>query len=65
MLAAPVLPAKVENMSMEFTDELKALVDEVADQVDRWTAQSAWILEPGSPASVEVANGEVGQDGTP
>ena len=49
---------------MEFNDELKALVDEVASRVDRWTAQSAWIWEPGSPASAEIANTEVRQDGT-
>ena len=41
------------------------MVGEVADRVDRWTAQPAWIWEPGSPASAEVANGEVRQDGTP
>lgn len=50
---------------MDFTDELKTLVDEVANRVDRWTAQSAWVWEPGSPASVEIANTEVRQDGTP
>jgi hypothetical protein len=50
---------------VEFNDELKTLVSEVADRVDRWTAQPAWIWEPGSPASVEIANGEVRQDGTP
>ena len=49
---------------MEFNDELKALVDEVASRVDRWTAQSAWVWEPGSPASAEIANTEVRQDGT-
>jgi hypothetical protein len=49
---------------VEFNDELKTLVSEVADRVDRWTAQPAWIWEPGSPASVEIANGEVRQDGT-
>jgi len=48
---------------VEFSDELKALVDEVANRVDRWTAQSAWIWEPGSPASAEIANPEVRQDG--
>ena len=42
---------------MEFNDELKTLVSEVADRVDRWTAQPAWIWEPGSSASVEIANG--------
>lgn len=50
---------------MEFNDELKTLVREVADRVDRWTAQPAWIVEPGSSASMEIANGEVRQDGTP
>ena len=50
---------------MEFNDELKTLADEVANRVDRWTAQSAWVWEPGSPASVEIANTEVRQDGTP
>ena len=50
---------------MEFYDELKTLVDEVADRVDRWTAQQAWTFEPGSRASAEVATAEVRQDGTP
>jgi hypothetical protein len=49
---------------MEFNDELKALVNEVASRVDRWTAQPAWVWEPGSPASAEIANAEVRQDGT-
>jgi hypothetical protein len=49
---------------MGFNDELKALVDQVASQVDRWTAQSAWVWEPGSTASAEIANTEVRQDGT-
>ena len=49
---------------MEFDDELKALLDEVASRVDRWTVQSAWVWEPGSPASAEIANTEVRQDGT-
>jgi hypothetical protein len=44
---------------MEFNDELQALLDEVANRVDRWTAQSAWSCEPGSPASAEIANTEV------
>jgi hypothetical protein len=48
-----------------FNDELKALVDEVADRVDRWTGQAAWTFEPGSPASAEVANTEAKLDGTP
>ena len=50
---------------MAFNDELKTLVDDVANRVDRWTAQSAWTCEPGSPASAEIANTEVRQDGTP
>ena len=50
---------------MEFNDELQALVDEVANRVDRWTAQSAWTCEPGSLASAESANTEARDDGTP
>jgi len=50
---------------MGFTDELKALVDQVADRVDRWTAQAAWTFEPGSAASAEVTNTEARLDGTP
>ena len=50
---------------MEFYEELKTLVEEVASRVDRWTAQQAWTCEPGSPASVEIANAEVRKDGTP
>jgi hypothetical protein len=46
-------------------DEPKNLSAEVADRVDRWIAQPASIWQPGSPAAVEVANGEVRQDGTP
>ena len=57
--------SEVENTQVEFNDELKTLVGEVADRVDRWTAQPAWIWEPSSTASVEIANGEVRQDGTP
>ena len=50
---------------MGFNDELQALVDEVANRVDRWTGHTAWTFEPGSPASAEVANTEVRADGTP
>jgi len=50
---------------MGFNDGLKILVDEVAGRVDRWTAQPAWIWEPGTSASAEAANTEVRQDGTP
>jgi hypothetical protein len=50
---------------MEFNDELKALVDEVANRVDRWTGQQAWIFEPGSSAAAETVNTELKQDGTP
>jgi hypothetical protein len=48
-----------------FHDELMTLVNEVADRADRWTGQAAWIFEPGSPASAEVANAEVRLDGSP
>ena len=57
--------AKRHTLHVAFNDELQILVDEVAARVDRWTAQQAWIWEPGSPASAEAANGEVRQDGTP
>lgn len=57
--------ARWENTSMGFNDELQALVDEVANRVDRWTGHTAWTFEPGSPASAEVANTEVRVDGTP
>lgn len=50
---------------MEFNDELKALVDEVASRVDRWIGQSAWTFEPGSSAAAETANTELRQDGAP
>jgi hypothetical protein len=49
---------------MGFNDELKALVDGVADRVDKWSGQAAWTFEPGSPAAAEVANTEARQDGT-
>jgi phage host-nuclease inhibitor protein Gam len=48
-----------------FNDELRALVDDVANRVDRWTIQRAWTMEPGSPASAEVASTEMRLDGTP
>jgi hypothetical protein len=51
--------------NMRVNDELKNLVDEVADRVDRWTAQAAWTFEPGSAASGEVTNTEVRLDGKP
>jgi hypothetical protein len=50
---------------MGFNDEVRALVDEVADRVDRWTAQASWTFESGSAASSEVANREARLDGTP
>ena len=31
---------------MGFNDELQALVDEVANRVDRWTGHTAWTFEP-------------------
>jgi hypothetical protein len=40
-------------------------VDEVANRVDRWTGQQAWIFEPGSSAAAETVNTELKQDGTP
>ena len=54
-----------ENTTMGFNGELKALVDEVANRVGRWTMQAAWTFEPGSPASTEVVNTEMRLDGTP
>ncbi|HMD23035.1 MAG TPA: hypothetical protein VKH61_02975 [Streptosporangiaceae bacterium] len=50
---------------MGFNGELKVLVDEVANRVDRWTVQAAWTFEPGSLASTEVVNTETRLDGTP
>jgi hypothetical protein len=50
---------------VEFNGELKALVDEVARRVDRWTGVSVWAFEPGSAAAVLVANSEFRLDGTP
>ena len=50
---------------MGFNDELAVLVYETATRVDQWTTQTAWTFEPGSPASVEVANTEARLDGTP
>jgi hypothetical protein len=50
---------------MALNDELMTLVNEVADRVDRWTGLAAWIFEPGSDASAEVANAEVRLDGSP
>lgn len=51
-------------MPVAFYDELAALVNKVADRVDRWTGHAARMFEPGSPASAEVANTEVKQDGS-
>jgi hypothetical protein len=50
---------------MGFNDEVMALVDEVANRVDRWTGYAAWTFAPGSPASAEVSNPEQRLDGTP
>ena len=58
-------PAKQENTFIGSNDELKVLVDEVADRVNRWTAQPAWTWEPGSSASAEIANTEIRQDAMP
>jgi hypothetical protein len=54
-----------ENTWMAFNDEIEALVNEVADRVDRWTDHASWTFEPGSAASAEVANTEVRLDGSP
>jgi hypothetical protein len=54
-----------ENTWVAFYDELKTLVNEVADRVDRWTGQAAWTFELGSSAWAEVANTEVRLDGSP
>ena len=64
-LARQALAARRENTLVEFNDELKILVYEISNRVDRWTAQSAWIWEPGSSASAEIANTEVRHDGAP
>jgi len=48
-----------------FYDELQILVDEVANRVDRWTGNTAWVFEPGSVAAAEVANREKRLDGSP
>ena len=50
---------------MPIYSELAALLDDVADRVDRWTRQEAWEPEPGSPGAAELANIEVRADGTP
>ncbi len=50
---------------MVFYDELRILVDEVADRVDRWTGNTAWVFESGSAAAAEVANKEKRLDGSP
>ena len=50
---------------MGFDDELANLLEETANRVDVWTGHDTWTFEPGSPASVEVANTETKQDGTP
>jgi hypothetical protein len=50
---------------MTFEDDLASLLAHVAEQVHQWTGHDAWIFEPGSPASIEVANTEVRLDGSP
>jgi hypothetical protein len=50
---------------MGFDNELADLLEETANRVDVWTGHDLWTFEPGSPASVEVANTETRQDGTP
>ena len=44
---------------MGFNDELQALVDEVANRVDRWTGHTGMDLRARLAASAEVANTEV------
>jgi hypothetical protein len=50
---------------MAFYGELRVLVDQTADRVDRWISHSAWVFEPNSSASIEIANAEVKLDGSP
>jgi hypothetical protein len=50
---------------MGFNAELSGLVDGTANRVDRWTMHAAWTIEPGSPASAEIANAETSADGAP
>ena len=50
---------------MGFYDELKTLMDEVANWIDRWSGPAGWTFEPGSSASAEVANTEVRLDSSP
>jgi hypothetical protein len=60
-----MVPAGWEITWVAFYNELKTLVNEVADRADRWTGQSAWTFEVDSPASAEVANTELRLDGSP
>lgn len=53
------------NPRVPFYDELEKLLQETADKVDAWTSQGAWVIEPGSKASVEVSNAESRLDGSP
>jgi len=46
-----VAPAWWENIWVGFYDELKTLVDEVANRVDRWSGPAGWTFEPGSSAA--------------
>jgi hypothetical protein len=46
-------------------EELRDVIDEVADRVDRWTGADSWTFEPDSPAAAEVANNEMRADGSP
>lgn len=50
---------------MAFEVDLAALLEGTADRVDTWTGHDAWTWEPGSSASVEVANTETRSDGSP
>jgi hypothetical protein len=50
---------------MTFYEELSGLLVDVANRVDRWTGDDAWTFEPGSPASIEVANVETRLGGSP
>jgi hypothetical protein len=51
---------------MAFNEELAALLEVVAARVDRWTGHDAWVYEPGSPASIEVADtSQKRADGSP
>jgi len=49
---------------MNLEEELQKLLTVVIEKVGIWTERSTWCPQVGSKTASELANTEVGQDGT-